>query len=408
MSPQRDPLLCGAPGAAARLSNHVAQSQRARRARTKKGDSFWEERLPVPSAPPKAGSGQQDVSRRTLPILTVNGSGRQISKSISARGAQQHPEPSYSTLRAADVDTLPPPSGPCCPLEEAQYWSGGPLSTGFPLPLAYTESRLWSAWPRPRGPPAQPAQLRQQAPTASALAVPTMPLAPPPPPAAGSLQQKLQQNLDNPASGTPPSRSRGTLAMPRPPRAGRQLPKEGRQQRPERAAWPQLEMPEPAAAHAALQRQQQVVYRAAPYAAELARRRSQRGTDAPPRILFLDEGQQCRAVLAEAAMRLLLSRLALPLRVEVASASIGGWVGARMSDERLGRSSTDGLSPSHLNNSTHPPQHLRTLQANLLQAPSLTSAWPGSRARWRCRCHVHVRRAPSTAWTTRRPGTCWS
>jgi hypothetical protein len=62
------------------------------------------------------------------------------------------------------------------------------------------------------------------------------------------------------------------------------------------------------------------VFRSAPYSAEAAR---QRAPSTTARILVLDDGCTCRAPLAAAILQSMLSKLAQPLDVEVAAASIG-------------------------------------------------------------------------------------
>ncbi|KAK9814279.1 hypothetical protein WJX72_003320 [[Myrmecia] bisecta] len=64
----------------------------------------------------------------------------------------------------------------------------------------------------------------------------------------------------------------------------------------------------------------QPVFRASPYTAEKERELSGRTTT---RILFLDEGNLCRSVLAEAVFRQCLENSAQPLDIEVESASVG-------------------------------------------------------------------------------------
>eukprot|EP00887_Chlorella_sp_A99_P005558 scaffold1.g5558.t1 len=232
------------------------------------------------------------------------------------------------------------PQGPFCRLEEGRYYADTPLTTGFPLPMGYAEQRLWSHWPQPHGPTALLRRRRRPAPpTPGAPAVPAAPAtpvapaagtaaAPPPAPqrqAGWHAQPTAPHQTQREQQPTAPGRSRGTsaaapLRAPPPPAPAPSSPwPEQLAAAAEAAAtalpapagpctpWPRRlpQQPEGAGYRAA-----QVVFRAAPYAAELARQRQRRPA---PRLLFLDEGQTCRAVLAEAVMRLLLSKLAMPL-----------------------------------------------------------------------------------------------
>ncbi|GAB4817705.1 hypothetical protein N2152v2_004751 [Parachlorella kessleri] len=193
------------------------------------------------------------------------------------------------------------------------------LSTGFPAPTSYAADGVYSFW-------------RSEGQRGPLLVDPPAP-AVTPKKQGTSLEQKFsrqgQVRLEGSCSGSsnaPQSAPSGPEALPAEQlESYLQLLKVKQLQG--HLAQPQAGG-EPSSAQSAPVRP---VFRAAPYAAELARQRQLKDT---VRILFLDEGNSCRAVLAVAVMQYMLCRLRKPLDVTVESASLG-WAAPGPHDPRV-------------------------------------------------------------------------